>query len=287
MSNADSPPLPEDRPPKRAPQKERLDVLLVERGLVESREQARRLIMAGEVLVDEVVRDKPGQTVASDVTLRVRNALPYVSRGGLKLAAALAEFQLDVQGKVAVDVGASTGGFTDCLLQHGCSRVYAIDVGYGQLAWKLRSDPRVIVLERTNIRHLAALPDGRQADLAVIDASFISLTLVLPPTIQLLTPEADLVALIKPQFEAGKAQVGKGGVVRDSSVHRHVLEAVFQLATELGLPVNGIQPSPLLGPAGNVEFLIWCRRGSQTRLDPAQAIPQALQNASQIKKQKT
>lgn len=287
MSNADSPTPLEDRPAKRAPQKERLDVLLVERGLVESREQARRLIMAGEVLVDEVVRDKPGQTVAADVTLRVRNALPYVSRGGLKLAAALAEFQLDVQGKVAVDVGASTGGFTDCLLQHGCSRVYAIDVGYGQLAWKLRSDPRVIVLERTNIRHLAALPDGTQADLAVIDASFISLTLVLPPTIQLLTPEADLVALIKPQFEAGKAQVGKGGVVRDSSVHRHVLEAVFQLATELGLPVNGIQPSPLLGPAGNVEFLIWCRRGSQTRLDPAQVIPQALQNASKIKKQKT
>lgn len=287
MSNADLPTPPENRPAKRAPQKQRLDVLLVEHGLVASREQARRLIMAGEVLVDEVVRDKPGQTFASDVTLRVRNALPYVSRGGLKLAAALAEFQIDVQGKSAVDVGASTGGFTDCLLQHGCSRVYAIDVGYGQLAWKLRSDPRVIVLERTNIRHLAALPDGRQADLAVIDASFISLTLVLPPTLQLLTLDAEIVALIKPQFEAGKEQVGKGGVVRDSSVHRHVLEAVFQLAEQIGLTVNGIHPSPLLGPAGNVEFLIWCRRHSQTGLDPAQAITQALQNARQIKKQKS
>ena len=270
-----------------ADKKQRLDLLLVERGLVESREQARRLIMAGEVFVDQAVRDKPGQTFAADVDLRVRQALPYVSRGGLKLAAALGAFHLPLQGKIAIDVGASTGGFTDCLLQHGCSRVYAIDVGYGQLAWKLRTDPRVIVMERTNIRHLTALPDGVQADLAVVDASFISLTLVLPPALHLLTQAADIIALIKPQFEAGKAQVGKGGVVRDSGVHRQVLETVFQFAEQLGLAVNGIQPSPLLGPAGNVEFLIWCRRNATTAIDPITTITQALQSASQVKKQKT
>lgn len=290
MSNAKASTPPENTPPSSttrssAAKKQRLDLLLVERGLVESREQARRLIMAGEVLIDEEVRDKPGQTVATDVQLRIRNTLPYVSRGGLKLAAALDEFQIKVQDKIAVDVGASTGGFTDCLLQRGSSRVYAIDVGYGQLAWKLRSDPRVIVMERTNIRHLTALPDGAQANLAVIDASFISLTLVLPPTLQLLTQDAEIIALIKPQFEAGKEQVGKGGVVRDGNVHRHVLEAVFQFAEQLGLAVNGIQPSPLLGPAGNVEFLIWCRCNARTALDAGQVIMQALQKANQVKKQ--
>lgn len=291
MSNSASAPPPDNDPSNRQAQvdggkKQRLDRLLVERGLVESREQARRLIMAGEVLVDDVVRDKPGQTFAAEVKLRVRNALPYVSRGGLKLAAALDAFPINVQGKIAVDVGASTGGFTDCLLQRGSSRVYAIDVGYGQLAWKLRNDPRVIVMERTNIRHLTALPAGVQANLAVIDASFISLTLVLPPTLQLLTQDADLIALIKPQFEAGKEQVGKGGVVRDSTVHRHVLEAVSQFAEQLGLAVNGILPSPVLGPAGNVEFLMWCRRNATTAIDPTQVIRQALQNADQVKNRK-
>ena len=282
-----------------AGKKQRLDLLLVERGLAESREQARRLIMAGEVLIDEVVRDKPGQSFAPDVTLRVRNTLPYVSRGGVKLAAALDEFPITVQGKIAVDIGASTGGFTDCLLQRGVERVYAIDVGYGQLAWKLRTDPRVISLERTNIRHLAALPDNAQADLAVIDASFIGLALVLPATIQLLCPEADIIALIKPQFEAGKDQVGKGGVVRDSLVHRRVLEAVFHSVQQLGLTVKGLHPSPLLGPAGNIEFLIWCQRSTQgitpniipniipsaTDVDTTFVITQALENAIQIRKQ--
>lgn len=264
--------------------KQRLDLLLVDRGLVESREQARRLIMAGEVLVDETVRDKPGQNFASDVTVRLRNVLPYVSRGGVKLAAALDGFQFDVQGKIAVDVGASTGGFTDCLLQRGVARVYAIDVGYGQLAWKLRSDERVVVLERTNIRHLTALPDQALADLAVIDASFISLNLVLPATLALLQPNADLVALIKPQFEAGKEQVGKGGVVREEAVHRRVLEAVFHLAEQLGLAVKGIMPSPLLGPAGNVEFLIWCRRNAATTVDTTATITQALQQVAHLKR---
>lgn len=280
-----------------AGKKQRLDLLLVERGLAESREQARRLIMAGEVLVDETVRDKPGQSFAPDVRMRVRNVLPYVSRGGLKLAAALDKFPISVQGKIAVDVGASTGGFTDCLLQRGVERVYAIDVGYGQLAWKLRTDPRVVSLERTNIRHLAALPDGAQADLAVIDASFIGLALVLPATLQLLCPEADVIALIKPQFEAGKEQVGKGGVVRDSAVHRRVIEAVFQSVQQLGLTVEGLHPSPLLGPAGNLEFLLWCRHNrthnsthsvshsAAPSIDTALAITQALENATQIKKQ--
>lgn len=263
--------------------KQRLDLLLVERGLVASREQARRLIMAGEVLVDEVVRDKPGQPFAGDVVIRVRNALPYVSRGGIKLAAALDGFALNVTGKIAIDVGASTGGFTDCLLQHGVMRVYAIDVGYGQLAWKLRSDDRVVVMERTNIRHLTALPNHVLADLAVIDASFISLNLVLPATLPLLQQNAELVALIKPQFEAGKEQVGKGGVVREQTVHRRVLEAVFQLAEHLGLAVKGMLPSPLLGPAGNIEFLIWCRRNDPIAVDPTLTIAQALQNANQLK----
>jgi 23S rRNA (cytidine1920-2'-O)/16S rRNA (cytidine1409-2'-O)-methyltransferase len=273
-----------DSPPKRsaakpARGKERLDLLLVERGLAESREQARRLIMAGEVLVDEQVSDKPGRTISRQAALRVRTPLPYVSRGGQKLAAALQAFAIPMVGLVAVDVGASTGGFTDCLLQHGAKQVFAIDVGYGQLAWKLRSDPRVVPLERTNIRHLSRLPDGRLADLAVIDASFISLALVLPPTLNLLTPQGEVVALIKPQFEAGQEDVGKGGVVRDAKVHRRVLQETFDLAASLGLTVAGLIASPLLGPAGNVEFLVWLRRTSDGAPDPEQLITTALEQA--------
>ena len=264
---------------KAARGKQRLDLLLVERGLAESREQARRLIMAGEVLVDEQVSDKPGRTVSRDATLRVREPLPYVSRGGQKLDAALQAFPVPVEHITAIDVGASTGGFTDCLLQHGASRVFAIDVGYGQLAWKLRSDPRVIPLERTNIRHLTHLPGGVLADLAVIDASFISLTLVLPPTLNLLTAEGEVVALIKPQFEAGQEDVGKGGVVRDAMVHQRVLQESFDLAASLGLTVAGLIASPLLGPAGNVEFLIWLRRTNEIAPDPEQLISTALEQA--------
>ncbi|MEZ4677462.1 MAG: TlyA family RNA methyltransferase [Caldilineaceae bacterium] len=204
------------QPVKKSKKKQRLDLWLVDNGLVESREQAKRLIMAGEVLVDEEVRDKPGQLIQPDATVRLRATLPYVSRGGTKLEAALNNFALDVAGLTAVDVGASTGGFTDCLLQRGAAHVFAIDVGYGQLAWKLRNDARVEVMERTNIRHLTQLPGQVVADLAVIDASFISLSLVLPATLRLLKPAAHIVALIKPQFEAGKGQVGKGGVVRQA-----------------------------------------------------------------------
>ena len=248
--------------------KERLDLLVVARGLAGSREQAQRLIMAGEVEVEGVRQDKPGRTVAHDAAITVRAPLPYVSRGGLKLAAALDAFACDVTGLVAADVGASTGGFTDCLLQRGAARVYAIDVGYGQLAWKLQSNPHVVVLDRTNVRHLAALPDGVLADLAVIDASFISLALVLPATLRLLTLEGQVIALIKPQFEAGAEQVGKGGVVRDPQVHRRVLVETCALAASLGLAVAGLTVSPAPGPAGNIEFLVWLRRPTDTVAQP-------------------
>ena len=261
--------------------KERLDRLLITRELVESREQGRRLIMAGEVLVNEQVVDKPGQPVPVDAVIRVRAQPKYVSRGGLKLEAALDAFSLDVTGLVAVDVGASTGGFTDCLLQRRAAQVYAVDVGYGQLAWKLRQDPRVVVLERTNIRHLEALPEGVLADLAVIDASFIGLGLVLPPTLRLLKPNGQIVALIKPQFEAGPAQVGKGGVVRDRNVHRRVIEEVVALAHAQGLAVAGIVVSPAPGPAGNIEFLIWLMRG-EDEIDLNQAVLHALIQADAL-----
>lgn len=268
--------------PKSNAKKQRLDILLVERGLVESREQARRLIMAGEVLVNEEVNDKPGKSVPVTAELRVRNPLPYVSRGGLKLAAALDEFEIHVTDLTAIDVGASTGGFTDCLLQRGVGRVYAVDVGYGQLAWKLRTDPRVVVLERTNIRYLEQLPDGGLAELAVIDASFISLALVLPATLRLLKPDAEVIALIKPQFEAGKNQVGKGGVVRDRAVHRRVLEEVIALAAQLKLVVAGLTVSPAPGPAGNIEFLVWLRHAGPG-VEPESAIGRALALAEKVK----
>lgn len=259
--------------------KERLDRLLVDLRLAESREQARRLIMAGEVLVDEQVIDKPGHPVPLAASIRVRRPLKYVSRGGLKLEAALDSFHFDVTGKTAIDVGASTGGFTDCLLQRGAAKVYAIDVGYGQLAWKLRQDERVIPLERTNIRYLSALPGGVLADLAVIDASFIGLALVLPPTLSLLTVHADIIALIKPQFEAGRENIGKGGVVRDPQIHRQVLEETIALAHTQALYVAGLTVSPAPGPAGNIEFLIWLQRqsGSEIAIEPA--ISQALAQA--------
>jgi 23S rRNA (cytidine1920-2'-O)/16S rRNA (cytidine1409-2'-O)-methyltransferase len=261
--------------------KERLDRLLVDRALVESREQGRRLIMAGEVLVDEQVVDKPGQPVPVDAEIRVRAQLKYVSRGGLKLEAALDEFALDVTGLTVVDVGASTGGFTDCLLQRGAARVYAVDVGYGQLAWKLRQDERVITLERTNIRHLETLPDGALVDLAVIDASFIGLSLVLPPTRRLLAPGGMVIALIKPQFEAGRQHVGKGGVVRDRKIHRRVIEDAVALAHAHSLRVAGLTVSPAPGPAGNIEFLIWLRPEGE-EIDLSRVIDQTLAKADAL-----
>ncbi len=233
----------------------RLDVLLVERGLAASREQARKLILAGQVRAGDRVADKAGALVAEDVALSVVAPPPFVSRGGLKLAAALDAFALAVEGLIVADVGASTGGFTDCLLQRGAARVYAIDVGYGQLAWRLRQDARVVVLERTNIRYLEALPEP--CDLATVDVSFISLRLVLPAVQRLLKPNGRIIALVKPQFEAGRDRVGKGGVVRDTQVHRRVLYDLLEWAQGVGLTARGLIPSPLLGPAGNVEFLLY------------------------------
>ena len=235
--------------------RQRLDSLLVERGLVESREKARALIMAGAVLVDGEPLTKPGHAVAIDACLRLREELPYVSRGGLKLAAALDAFAVDPMGMLAVDVGASTGGFTDCLLQRGAAHVIAIDVGYGQLAWKLRQDSRVTTVERTNVRTLHALPGNTLADLAVIDVSFIGLELVLPVVARFLRPGGQVIALIKPQFEAGRAQVGKGGVVKDAAVHRRVLERVLGWAASNGWSFQGLIRSPITGPKGNIEFL--------------------------------
>lgn len=241
-------------------EKLRLDVALVQQGLVESREKARALIMAGEVLVNDTPATKPGQQVAPDAQIRLRQGLAYVSRGGLKLEAALAAFALDPAGLVAADVGASTGGFTDCLLQHGAAHVYAIDVGYGQLAWQLRQDGRVTVLERTNVRHLESLPQGALVDLAVVDVSFIGLRLVLPAVSRFLQPAGQVIALIKPQFEAGRQQVGKGGVVKDPEVHRQVLLDLLQWAQANGWEVAGLIRSPITGPKGNIEFLCLLRR---------------------------
>jgi len=243
-----------------AANKERLDVALVRRGLVPSRERARALIMAGQVYVDDRMLDKPGTLIPLDADCRLAEApaeLKYVSRGGLKLEKALDTFHLNPRGLVALDVGASTGGFTDCLLTYGAARVYAVDVGHGQLAWALRNDPRVVVMEHTNIRHLTSLPEPIQC--AVIDVSFISLRLVLPAIVPLLTPEAWIVALVKPQFEAGKAEVDKGaGVISDPAVHTRVLnELQGWIVEHRPLQVRGLTESPIHGRDGNKEFLLY------------------------------
>ena len=251
----------------------RLDHLLVERGLVDSRERGQRLIMAGEVLVNDQIADKPGTLVRPDVHIRIKEPLPYVSRGGLKLAAALDRFPIIVAGTICADVGASTGGFSDCLLQRGAARLYAIDVGYGQLDWKVRSDARVIVLDRTNARYLETLPEP--IDLATIDTSFISLRLIFPAVLKWLKVEANCVALIKPQFEAGRERVGKGGVVRDPAVHVDVLHTLLLAAAELGLQPIDLIRSPIQGPAGNIEFLVWLRRGLTDHGPPIDDLIQA------------
>lgn len=236
----------------------RLDALVVERGLAETRSRAQALIRAGDVRVDGVPHDKPGMAVPSDARVELRAPSRYVGRGGLKLEAALAAFGWDVTGQRALDVGASTGGFTDCLLQHGAAQVTAVDVGRGQLAWRLRADPRVASLERTDIRRLDALDPP--PTIAVVDVAFIALAAVLPAVWRLVAPGAGVIALVKPQFEAGRADVGRGGVVRDPAVHRRVLEAVLGQAARDGWIIEGGLPSPLLGADGNREFLVSLRR---------------------------
>jgi 23S rRNA (cytidine1920-2'-O)/16S rRNA (cytidine1409-2'-O)-methyltransferase len=246
--------------------KQRLDLVLVERGLAISRQQAQQLIRAGRVRSGDRVLDKPGLDVLPDLDLQVQQPQRYVSRGGEKLEAALDAFPIAIAGRVCVDGGISTGGFTDCLLQRGAARVYGVDVGYGQTAWSLRSDARVTLRERTNLRHLTAAelygPDDPVADLAVADVSFISLVLVLPALLALLKApqdgaELDLVVLVKPQFEVGKARVGKGGVVRDPAAHCDAIAGVVTAAQALGLRASGLVASPITGPAGNHEYLLW------------------------------
>jgi 23S rRNA (cytidine1920-2'-O)/16S rRNA (cytidine1409-2'-O)-methyltransferase len=238
--------------------KVRLDKLLVDRGLVASRERARALILAGAVLVNEETVDKAGALIAEGAAIRIRGEdHPYVSRGGVKLKGALDTFGIQVVGLSALDVGASTGGFTDCLLQEGARKVYAVDVGYGQIAWKLRNDPRVVLFERTNIRHFSGIGVEEPVDIAVIDTSFISLTLVIPSVLQFVREGGTILALVKPQFEVGKGEVGKKGVVRDPAVHLRVVGELAAFFAEQGLSVRGTCESPLTGPEGNKEFFIW------------------------------
>jgi 23S rRNA (cytidine1920-2'-O)/16S rRNA (cytidine1409-2'-O)-methyltransferase len=248
-------------PPVKATTRQRLDVALVERGLVPSRQRAQALIMAGQVHVNQVPVDKPGALVRAQdaVELRIPDH-PFVSRGGLKLARGLSAFTVDPRGLVCLDVGASTGGFTDCLLQQGARRVYAVDVGYGQMAWKLRQDERVVIIERTNIRYLpeGAIPEP--IDLATVDVSFISLKIVMPIVARLMNPGASALVLIKPQFEVGKGRLGKGGVVKDPRLHVAVIEDLQAYLAAYGYLWGGVVESPIQGPKGNREFIAWLRR---------------------------
>ncbi len=244
--------------------KERLDALLVRRNLVQSRERAKTTIMAGLVLVDGQKIDKAGTMVKPEAEIRVLgDTLPYVSRGGLKLEKAIKEFGVSLQGKVAADIGASTGGFTDCMLQNGAVKVFAIDVGYGQLAWSLRTDERVVNMERTNVRNVTPEQLGEAVDLASIDVAFISLEKVLPAVKEMLQPSGEIVALIKPQFEAGREKVGKKGVVRDAGVHEEVILRVVSLARQMGLTPKALTYSPVKGPEGNIEYLVWLDKSAE------------------------
>lgn len=254
-------------------EKERLDVLIHRLGLTDSREKASSQVMSGIVYVNGIKVDKPGTRFPEESNIEIRgNALPYVSRGGLKIEKAFREFNIEVKDKVALDIGASTGGFTDCMLQNGAAKIYAIDVGYGQLAWKLRTDIRVVCMERTNIRYVTPEDIDESADFASIDVSFISLTKVLPAVIQLLNEGGELVCLVKPQFEAGRDKVGKKGVVRDKDVHIQVLEKIITFCcNEIALSILGLGYSPIKGPEGNIEYLLYMSK-SKELYDKAQII---------------
>jgi len=267
--------------------RQRLDLLLVERSLADSRQQAQRLIRAGEVLVNQQMVDKPGTEIDPAAEITVKQRSPYVSRGGEKLARALDAFPIAVTGRIALDAGISTGGFTDCLLQNGATRVYGVDVGYGQVAWSLRQDPRVILRERTNLRHLTAADlyaDDPLPDLGVADVSFISLTKVLPALWNLLQAPREVVLLVKPQFEVGREKVGKKGVVREPKDQAEAIAQVLQGAIAQGWGYGGLTWSPLLGPAGNIEYLLWLRMGSDTS---APALPEILEMTKQARQQLT
>ena len=259
--------------------KKRLDVLLVEQGHADTRSKAQAIIMSGQVYVDGQKADKPGMSFDETLPIEVRGvSCPYVSRGGLKLEKALRDFGVDPTGYVCSDSGASTGGFTDCLLQQGAKKVFAIDVGYGQLDWKIRSDPRVVVMERTNVRYVTPEQLGEPLDLSVIDVSFISLKIVLPVVKTFLKPgQGQVLCLIKPQFEAGKEKVGKKGVVRDPAVHQEVLDTFVALTNEIGFTILGLTFSPVKGPEGNIEFLAHLTLADQPGIDPdtAEVVRQA------------
>ena len=255
--------------------KVRLDQLVFDRGFTESRERAKTTIMSGLVYVNGQKADKPGMPVDPECALEVRgDALPFVSRGGFKLDKALKVFPVDPAGKTCIDCGASTGGFTDVLLQHGAAKVYSVDVGYGQLAWKLRTDPRVVNMERTNLRYVTKEQIPEDLDLAVMDVSFISIRLVLPAVKQLLKPGADYICLIKPQFEAGREEVGKKGVVRDPAVHEEVVRGILDFAPSIGFTVMGLDYSPIRGPEGNIEYICWLKNGEfeAAAVDPAAVV---------------
>lgn len=243
--------------------KERLDILLVNRGLAPSREKAKAMIMEGNVFVADQREDKAGSAFDVEAKIEIRgNTLKYVSRGGLKLEKAMTHFGVSLEGKICMDIGASTGGFTDCMLQNGASRVYAVDVGYGQFAWKLRQDPRVVCMEKTNIRYVTPEDIGEKIDFASVDVSFISLTKVLGPARELLSENGEMVCLIKPQFEAGREKVGKKGVVRDRTVHEEVIRKVEAFAIEQGFWVWNLEYSPIKGPEGNIEYLVYIKKGA-------------------------
>ena len=259
-------------------EKKRADVILHEKGLVESREKGKRIIMEGSVFIGDVRVDKPGEKYGMDVDIQIRsNPLKYVSRGGLKLEKAMDVFDLNLKDTVCMDMGASTGGFTDCMLQSGASKVYSVDVGYGQLDWKLRSDPRVVVHERTNIRHMnvEAIPD--RMDFISIDVSFISLKLILPVAYRILKDQGSLVALVKPQFEAGREKVGKKGIVREKSTHREVVEKVLAFSRDIGFYPHGLAFSPITGTTGNIEFLLLLKK-QEAHLDDKE-IDQVIEEA--------
>ncbi|MBR1729545.1 MAG: TlyA family RNA methyltransferase [Selenomonadaceae bacterium] len=253
--------------------KERLDILLVEKNFFESRERAKRIIMSGKVLVDEKKIDKAGTLIDRVSVIRIIGEdIPFVSRGGLKLDKAIKTFAIDLNGKIAADIGASTGGFTDCMLQNHALKVYAIDVGYGQLAWKLRNDPRVINMERTNIRNVTSEMIDDKLNFASIDVAFISLEKVLPVVFDLLSADGEIIALIKPQFEAGRENVGKKGVVRDKKIHIAVIEKIFKIAEEIGFTINGLTFSPIKGPEGNIEYLIYLTKNKIALLNEIEII---------------
>lgn len=260
--------------------KERLDVLLVSKGLATSREKAKAVIMAGQVYVKGQKEDKAGSMFDSEAEIEVRgNTLKYVSRGGLKLEKAMECFGVEIEGKVCMDVGSSTGGFTDCMLQNKAVKVYSVDVGHGQLDWKLRNDPRVVCMEKTNIRYVTPEDIEEAPEFASIDVSFISLTKVLGPVRELLTPEGEIVSLIKPQFEAGREKVGKKGVVRDPAVHQEVINKVVAFAHSLGFETKALEYSPIKGPEGNIEYLLWMKKQEESSCQVPFSIEEVVKEA--------